>query len=103
MLVLRRVKGLLILVQDLAANVDRGLVAASKALLPVDGLFTAKDRERSVRRAEKTITDEKGVANFYDKTIAIFCTPLAISVDTCSTPERFDCRLDGSASMDPVS
>lgn len=77
LLVLRYVKWLPTLVQDLGANVDRALVAASKALPPVDGFFTAKDRERGVRRVEKAITDEKGVANFYDKTTATFCTPLA--------------------------
>jgi hypothetical protein len=76
-LVLRCVKRLPSLVQDLAANVDHALLAASETLPPVDGFFTAKDRERSVRRVEKTITDEKGVANFYDKTTATFCTPLA--------------------------
>ena len=76
-LVLGWVKRLPTLVQDLAANVDRALLAASEALPPVDGFFTAKDRERGVRRVEKTVTDEKGVAKFYDKTTATFCTPLA--------------------------
>jgi len=42
LLVLKRVKRLPTLVQDLAANVDRALFAASKALPPVDGFFTAK-------------------------------------------------------------
>ena len=77
LLVLGCVKRLPTLVQDLAANVDRALLAASEALPPVDDFFTTKDRERVVRRLEKTITDEKGVANFYDKTAATFCTPLA--------------------------
>jgi hypothetical protein len=76
-LVLRSVKRLPSLVQDLAANVDRALLAASETLPPVDGFFTAKVRERSVRHVVNTITDEKGVANFYDKTTATFCTPLA--------------------------
>src|SRR6266481_3191068 len=76
-LVLGCVKRLPTLVQDLAANVDRALLAASEALPPVDGFITAKDRERAMRRVEKTITDEKGVANFYDKTTATFCMPLA--------------------------
>jgi hypothetical protein len=98
-LVLQRVvKCLPSLIQDLAANVDRALLDASETLPPIDGFFTAKDRERGVRRVEKIITDEKGVANFYDKTTATFCTPLASTLALLS-----DYRLDESASMDPVS
>ncbi|KIM77402.1 hypothetical protein PILCRDRAFT_12041 [Piloderma croceum F 1598] len=65
------------LVQDLAANVDRALLAASETPPPIDDFFTAKDRERALRNVDKTVTDEKGVANFYDKITATFCTPLA--------------------------
>ena len=49
-------------------------------LPPVDGFCTAKDRERGVMHVEKIITDEKGVANFYDKTTATFCMPLALTL-----------------------
>jgi hypothetical protein len=76
-MVLRRVKRLPTLVQNLAENVDRTLLAASEALPPIDDFLTAKDRARIMRRVEKTITDEKGVANFYDKTTATFCASLA--------------------------
>jgi hypothetical protein len=74
---LRHVKRLPTLVHDLAANVDCALLAASKALPPVDDFFAAKDRARVLKNVETTITDEKGVAIFYDKTAATFCTPLA--------------------------
>jgi hypothetical protein len=43
----------------------------------VDDFSTASDRERAVRNVDKTVTDETGVANFYDRIIATFCTPLA--------------------------
>lgn len=76
-MVLRHVKRLPTLVHDLAAHVDCGLLAASEALPSVDDFFTAKDRARILKQVEKTITDEKGVAKFYDKTAATFCTPLA--------------------------
>jgi hypothetical protein len=76
-LALRCVKRLPSLVQDLAANVDRALQAASETLPPVDGFYTAKDTERAVRNTNKNIKDEQGVANFYSKTTGMFCTPLA--------------------------
>lgn len=76
-LVLLHVKRLPSLIQDLAANVDRALRAASGTLPPVDGFYTTKDRERAVRNINKNVKDEKGVANFYDKTTGTFCTPLA--------------------------
>jgi len=53
------------------------LLAASEALPPVDGFFAAKDRAKVLQNVETTITDEKEVAIFYDKTAATFCTPLA--------------------------
>jgi hypothetical protein len=76
-LVLLCVKRLPSLVQDLAANVDRALRAASETLPPVDGFYTATDMERVVWNINKNVKDEKGVAKFYDKTTGMFCTPLA--------------------------
>lgn len=76
-LTLRYVTPLPTLIQDLAANVDRAVLAATELLPSVDDFFTAKERTKILKRVEKTITDEKGVANFYDKTTATFCTPLA--------------------------
>jgi hypothetical protein len=76
-LVLRCVKRLPSLVQDLAANVDHALHAASETLPPVRRFYTAEDMERVVWSIDKNIKDEKGVANFYDKTTGMFCTPLA--------------------------
>ncbi|KIM88062.1 hypothetical protein PILCRDRAFT_63060 [Piloderma croceum F 1598] len=89
-LVLRHVKRLPTLVHDLAANVDRALLAASEALPPVDDFFTAKDRAKILKHVEKTITDEKGVANFYDKTAATFCTPLASTLALHPTASTAD-------------
>jgi hypothetical protein len=65
------------LVWDLAANVNRTLLAASETLPLVDYFFTAKDRERAMWNVDKTVTDEKGVANLYDNITAMFCMPLA--------------------------
>jgi hypothetical protein len=91
-LVLRHVKRLPTLVHDLAANVDGALLAAREALPPVDGFFTAKDRARILMHVKKTVTDEKGVANFYDKTAAIFCTPLASKLALHLTTSTADWR-----------
>jgi len=77
LLVLLCVKRLPSLVQDLAANVDRALRAASETLPHVDDFYTTKDTKRAVRNTNKNVKDEKGVANFYDKTTGMFCTPLA--------------------------
>jgi hypothetical protein len=77
LLVLWSVKCLPSLVKDLAANVDRTLHAASETLPTTTKHFTiAEAKEYRLWNVEKTITDEKGVANFYDIT-ASFCTLLA--------------------------
>jgi hypothetical protein len=91
-LVLRHVKRLPTLVHDLAANVDGALLAVTEALPPVDGFFTAKDRARILMHVETTVTDEKGIANFYDKTAAIFCTPLASKLALHPTTSTADWR-----------
>ena len=76
-LILRRVKRLPSLVQDLAKNVDDATLAALDTLPPVDDFITAKHRKRDVANLRSVVTDEKGVADFYDKTTARFCTPVA--------------------------
>jgi len=64
-------------IQDLAENVDRAVLAASETLPPVDDFITAKQRKRDVENLELTVTDEKGVAHFYNLTAARFYTPVA--------------------------
>jgi hypothetical protein len=76
-LVLKRVERLPSLVQDLASNVDKALSAASATLPPLKGFITAEQRRFDLRRIEKEVTDEKGVANFYDKYTAKYCSDLA--------------------------
>jgi hypothetical protein len=47
-------------------------------MLPtIERFITAEDRENRLWNVEKTITDERGVANFYGNITASFCTPLA--------------------------
>ena len=74
---LREVKRLPSLVQQLAENVDTALHTASETLPSLKGFITAEDRERDVENLSQIVADEKGVASYYDKTTARFCTPLA--------------------------
>lgn len=76
-LVLKRVVRLPSLVQDLAKNVDKALNAASNTLPPLDCFVTAVGRARDSDVIEEVVTDEKGVANFYEITTAKYCSPLA--------------------------
>jgi hypothetical protein len=76
-LVLKSVKKLPSLVQDLVRNVDTALTAAQSTLPPLDGFITARQREADIWTTPPTVTDEKGVANFYDKTTAKYCSHVA--------------------------
>ncbi|KAM6503004.1 hypothetical protein JOM56_002981 [Amanita muscaria] len=76
-LVLKRVVRLPSLVQDLAKNADKALNAASNTLPPLGGFVTAVERARDRYVIEEVVTDEKGVVNFYEKTTAKYCSPLA--------------------------
>ncbi|KIL63789.1 hypothetical protein M378DRAFT_163974 [Amanita muscaria Koide BX008] len=76
-LVLKRVVRLPSLVQDLAKNADKALNAVSNTLPPLDGFVTAVERARDRYVIEEVVTDEQGVVNFYEKTTAKYCSPLA--------------------------
>ena len=62
-LILRHVKRLPSLVQELSKIVDNAIVAASDTLPPVDDFITAKQRQRDIA----VVTNEKGVADFTTK------------------------------------
>jgi hypothetical protein len=74
---LQEVKRLPSLIQQLAENVDTALEAALETLPPLGDFITARERKRDIKYSSKIVTDEKGVASFYDKTTARFCAPLA--------------------------
>ena len=76
-LILREVKHLPSLVQDLADNVDAAVVAASETLPPLKGFLKAEYRDIVMGNLDTIVTDEKAVADFYDATTAKFCLPLA--------------------------
>lgn len=76
-LILRRVRLLPSLIEDLVKNVDSALAAASETLPPVEHLLPTMYREKEVQHMIKSVTDEKGVADFYDKTTIKFCLPVA--------------------------
>ena len=75
--ILKRVQRLPSLVDDLAKNVDTALSAASNTLPPLEGFFTAEQRELKMYCIECTAEDEKAVANFYGATTAEYCLPVA--------------------------
>jgi hypothetical protein len=74
---LREVKHLPSLVQQLMENVNTALCTASETLPSLKGFITAEDHERDIENISQIVPDEKGVASYYDKTIARFCVPLA--------------------------
>ena len=74
---LREVKHLSSLVQQLMENVNTALCTASETLPSLKGFITAEDHERDIENISQIVPDEKGVASYYDKTIARFCVPLA--------------------------
>jgi len=74
---LQQVKRLPSLVWQLAENVDTALHTASETLPSLKGFIKAEDRERDIDNLSVIVTDEKGVASYYDKTTARFCAPLA--------------------------
>jgi hypothetical protein len=75
---LQQVKHLPSLVRQLAENVDTALHPAASETLPSLGDFiTARERNRDIENLSKFVTDEQGVASYYDKTTARFCAPLA--------------------------
>ena len=76
-LVLKSVKRLPSVVQDLVGNVDTALTAALNTLPPLDRFITARQRKDDIWTTPPTVTDEKGVANFYDKTTAKYCSRVA--------------------------
>jgi hypothetical protein len=76
-LILREVKRLPSLVQDLANNVDAAVVAASETFPPLKGFITAEQRDIAMGNLDTIVTNEKAVADFYDATTAKFCSPLA--------------------------
>jgi hypothetical protein len=76
-LILREVKRLPSLIQDLANNVDAAVIAASETLPPWKGFITAEQRDIAMGNLDTIVTDENGVGNFYYETTAIFCSPLA--------------------------
>ncbi len=76
-LVLKTVQRLPSVVQDLVRNVDTALTAALNTLPPLDGFITARQREDDIWTTPPTVTDDKGVANFYDKTTAKYCSRVA--------------------------
>src|SRR6267154_862586 len=61
-LALEYVKRLPSLIQELAANVDRALLAASDTLPPLKRFTTAERRDDILWNLNKTVKDEKGVA-----------------------------------------
>jgi len=76
-LILQRVKRLPSLVQALATNVDRKLSAASTTL-PSQALDMPASRRKVDRKAiPRVAPDETAVANYYDKTTAMYCPPIA--------------------------
>jgi hypothetical protein len=78
-LVVKKVVPLPSLVQDLAKNVDKALDAALGALPPVNfvDFITAQQRAGDMYRIPRTVTNEKAVGDFYDKTTARYCSSVA--------------------------
>jgi hypothetical protein len=77
-LILKHVRRLPSLAQQLAGNVEKALQEASETLPPLDGFTTANFRHMERRSTLRTaVTDEKGVMAFYEKTSGKYCTPLA--------------------------
>ena len=78
-LTLKRVVRLPSLVQDLAKTVDSALDAAKHTLPKISNgdLYTADQRRRAVREADRNVRDEKGVSMFYASTTARFCPAVA--------------------------
>jgi len=76
-LALKRVQRLPSLVQDLSRNVDTALTAALNTLPPLDGFITAQQRADDIWTTPPTVTGENGVADFYDKTTAKYCSRVA--------------------------
>ena len=75
--VLKRVRRLPSLVDDLAKNVDTALSAASNTLPPLDYFFIAQQRKHYRKSVDCRARDENAVANFYGATTAKYCLPLA--------------------------
>jgi len=76
-LVLRHVKRLPSLVQDLAINVDSALLAASESLPPPVHEITAAHRNFRVRENCNVVRNKQGVAEYYQQTTAQFCARVA--------------------------
>ena len=75
-LILKRVKRLPSLAQQLARLVDISLGELPEKL-PSENFIAAKDRLRNVLAVSMMVTDEKEVIAFYDETTAKFRIPLA--------------------------
>jgi hypothetical protein len=85
-LVLKSVKRLPSLVEDLARNVDT-VLGALTTLPPLDGLITARQREDDLMSMDEFVPDEKAVTNYYQQTTAKYCSQVASTLSLCPTAQ----------------
>ncbi|KAF9518757.1 hypothetical protein BS47DRAFT_194993 [Hydnum rufescens UP504] len=97
-LVLKQVKRLPSLVQQLAANVDKALGNAFESLPPLEDFITSEARRMSLKYQDPTVFDEKGVVSYYEKITSTFCVPLASTLALHPKASVWDSLLEWSAS-----